>query len=83
MITADIQKLEPGELVALYELDASEIGGDVLRFHGYAQGPIWWQGNEYSPWAIEATGHCAMAHEAEIRRWQAHPSFREPLKGRQ
>ena len=56
MITSDIQKLEPGELVQLFELDASEIGGDVLRFHGYAQGAIWWQGNEYAPWAIEATG---------------------------
>jgi lambda family phage minor tail protein L len=57
MITSDIQGLAPGELVQLFELDASEIGGDVLRFHGYAQaGPIFWQGNEYSPWAIQATG---------------------------
>jgi lambda family phage minor tail protein L len=56
-ITADIQRLEPGALVQLFELDASQIGGDVLRFHGYAQqGPIWWQGEQYAPWAIEATG---------------------------
>lgn len=56
MITADIQSLEPGARVELFELDATEIGGDVLRFHGYQQtGPIWWQGNEYAPWAIQAT----------------------------
>jgi lambda family phage minor tail protein L len=54
-ILADIQKLEPGGLVKLFELDATEIGGDLLRFHGYQkQGPIWWQGNEYAPWAINA-----------------------------
>jgi lambda family phage minor tail protein L len=56
MITADIQTLEPGGQVKLFELDATEISGDMLRFHGYQQlGPIWWQGNEYTPWAIEAT----------------------------
>jgi lambda family phage minor tail protein L len=54
-ILADIQKLEPGGKVHLFELDATDIGGDLLRFHGYGQvGPIWWQGNEYSPWAIDA-----------------------------
>lgn len=57
MITADIQALEPGALVQLFELDTTEIGGDLLRFHGYMQaGPIFWKGEEYSPWAIEAEG---------------------------
>ncbi len=57
MITADIQGLQPGAKVDLFELDLSELGGDVMRFHGYAQaGPIWWQGNEYSPWAISSDG---------------------------
>lgn len=56
-IYADIQKLEVGELVELYELDATPIGGTLQRFHGYTLiGPIWWQGNEYSPWAIHAEG---------------------------
>lgn len=56
-IYSDIQKLEPGSLVELYELDATGLGGDVLRFHGYTQvGPIWWQGNQYDPWAIQAEG---------------------------
>ncbi|MDB0543362.1 phage minor tail protein L, partial [Ralstonia solanacearum] len=36
-ITADIQRLEPGALVELFELDATAVGGDMRRFHGYAQ----------------------------------------------
>jgi len=56
-INSDIQKLEPGGIVILYELDATEIGADTQRFHGYAQAAsIWWQGNEYVPWAIQAEG---------------------------
>ncbi|MDR3427936.1 phage minor tail protein L [Silvimonas sp.] len=56
-ITADVQRLEPGALIELFELDATAIGGDLLRFHGYTQtGPIWWQGNEYGPWPIQADG---------------------------
>jgi len=58
MITADIQGLEPGARVALYELDATSIAdGGLLRFHGYQQaGTIRWQGNDYTPWPIEAEG---------------------------
>lgn len=58
MITADIQALEPGARVALYELDATAIaGGELLRFHGYQQaGTIWWQGHEYTAWPIQAEG---------------------------
>ena len=52
MITADIQGLEPGEKVELFELDATGIGGDYFRFHGYQTGEIWWQGKEYSAWPI-------------------------------
>lgn len=56
-IYADVQKLEVGELVQLYELDATPIGGALQRFHGYTQiGPILWQGNRYEPWAITAAG---------------------------
>lgn len=54
-ISADVQKLEPGALVRLFELDCTQIGGDVLHFHGYAQaGSIFWKGVEYRPWPIEA-----------------------------
>jgi lambda family phage minor tail protein L len=56
-ITADIQQLEPGTLIELFEVDATAIGGDLLRFHGHLQqGSIWWQGNEFKPWPITASG---------------------------
>ncbi|CAG9184306.1 phage minor tail protein L [Cupriavidus respiraculi] len=56
-INYDIQTLEPGERIELFELDATAIGGDQLRFHGHTRvGPIWWQGNEYSPWPIRTEG---------------------------
>jgi lambda family phage minor tail protein L len=32
----DIQALEPGSEVLLFELDGSDYGADVLRFHGHA-----------------------------------------------
>ena len=80
-INADIQNPEPGALVELFELDASGIGGEVLRFHGYMQvGPIFWQGQRYEPWAIQAEGfeqvgegqqfspRCAWATSARMRR---------------
>lgn len=57
MIENDVQKLEPGSRVVLYELDLTPLDGPVLRFHGHLQGQsIWWQGEEYEPWALEATG---------------------------
>lgn len=58
MITADIQGLEPGARVELFEMDSTMIaGGSVLRFHGYQQvATIWWQGNEYTAWPIQADG---------------------------
>lgn len=35
-LIADIQALEPGSEVILFELDGSDYGADVLRFHGHA-----------------------------------------------
>ena len=56
-ITADVQQLEPGALIELFEVDCTAIGGDMLRFHGHLQSAsIWWQDNEYKPWPIQATG---------------------------
>ena len=34
-ITADVQKLEPGNKVQLIEVDGSEFDGPILRFHAY------------------------------------------------
>jgi lambda family phage minor tail protein L len=57
VITADVQQLEPGGRITVYELDASSFGADQLFFHQHLQtGVIWWQGQEYGAWPIEATG---------------------------
>lgn len=57
MMNADAQLLEVGEIVELFELDATSIGGDFLLFHGYQKiGTIIWQGKEYAAWPIVASG---------------------------
>ena len=67
MITADIQGLEPGARVELFELDATNIaGGQVLRFHGYQQvATIWWQGREYTAWPIQGEGFAKTGEGAQ------------------
>lgn len=56
-VTADIQKLEPGQLVELFELDATALGGDIAYFHGHAHGQsIWLDGAQYTAWSIKADG---------------------------
>lgn len=57
MISADVQALEVGDVVELFEIDATGLGAELYRFHGYTQiGPILWQGVEYTPWPIKASG---------------------------
>lgn len=36
VLITDIQKLEPGDEIRLFEIDGSEYGADILRFHGHA-----------------------------------------------
>lgn len=56
-MSADVQKLEPGSDVRLYEVDTTALGGRLFRFHGHMQaGPIIWQGQVYDPVQIEVTG---------------------------
>ncbi|ASK92623.1 phage minor tail protein L [Xanthomonas campestris pv. trichodesmae] len=56
-LLADIQTLEPGARVTLFELDATSLGADSLLFHAHLQtNPIVWQGQVYDPWPVEATG---------------------------
>lgn len=55
-LNADLQKLEPGAEVKLYQLDGSAFGGDIVLFHGHNGGSIFWRGEEYMPWAIAAEG---------------------------
>lgn len=59
MITQDIQTLSPGALVELFEIDATTIGGDVVRFHNGVNAlgnDVVWQGNTYLRFPIEASG---------------------------
>jgi phage-related protein len=35
MIYSDLQSLEPGRIIELYEMDLSSIVGEKLYFHGY------------------------------------------------
>lgn len=58
-IESDIQKLTPGGLIDLFELDATSIGGAVVRFHAGVNGlgnDVVWQGNTYTRFPIEAEG---------------------------
>jgi lambda family phage minor tail protein L len=58
-VPADIQSLEPSSVIELFELDATVVGGSVLRFHAGTNElmqNIVWQGNEYTRFPITATG---------------------------
>ncbi|MFH4090161.1 phage minor tail protein L, partial [Acinetobacter baumannii] len=56
-LQSDFQKLEPGGLIHLYELDASSYGGGILRFHGNQQmESIFWQGQEFEAISLDVSG---------------------------
>jgi lambda family phage minor tail protein L len=58
-IESDIQKLEPGKILELFVLDPTEQGGTAVCFHSglnELQQPVVWQGVEYSPYPVEASG---------------------------
>jgi len=59
MIKTDIQKLAPGAIVELFDLDLTPFGGEVLRFHAGTNGLIQnvtWQGSVYTAFPVQATG---------------------------
>lgn len=54
-VVAEVQTLEPGAIIEVFELDASSIGGGILYFHAHLQSNILvWKGQEYEPWPIKA-----------------------------
>jgi lambda family phage minor tail protein L len=58
-ISTDIQKLEPGAIIELFEVDLTPFGGDLLRFHAGTNQltqDIVWQGETYVAFPIRATG---------------------------
>jgi lambda family phage minor tail protein L len=60
MIPADLQSLTPGNIVTLFTLDTTAIGGtDVFRFHDGVNklgNTLVWQGSPYVKFPIEASG---------------------------
>ena len=63
-IAAAVQSSSPGDLVALFDIDLTPLGGEILRFTsgtlpGDAPGvykPVRWQGNVYMPAPFDASG---------------------------
>lgn len=58
-ITRDVQLLDPGQLIMLYKIDPTVLGGVMMYLHAGTDAgrqPITWQTLEYSPWPLEVTG---------------------------
>lgn len=58
-ISADIQSLNPGTIIDVYELDYTAIGGGVVYFHAGVNGlenDIVWQGTTYVRYPIMVEG---------------------------
>lgn len=55
-VKEDVQKLDPGPILEFWELNASAIGGGVVRFQGMQDGKVWWQGQDYDAWQIQGEG---------------------------
>src|SRR6185436_10692242 len=59
LITSEIQKLEPSAVIELFVVDATALGGDVLRFHAGTNAlkqNVVWQGETYVRFPIEVSG---------------------------
>jgi lambda family phage minor tail protein L len=58
-IKKDIQRLDPGARVELFDLDATSLGGSISYFHAgtdQSTSAIVWQGHSYLPWPVQASG---------------------------
>ena len=58
-IERDLQGFAPGSIVEMFEIDATPVGGTVLRYSNSRNaigGSIVWQGLTYAPFPIEASG---------------------------
>lgn len=71
-LITDIQKLEPGGEVVLFELDGSDFGADVVRFHGHAI--------PHSPQELAAAGANADQLPAKPIWWQGHEYAAWPVQ---
>lgn len=58
-ITSQLQKLNPDSIVELFELDLTDLGGDIYYFHAGTNGltqNIQWQGQVYTAYPVKASG---------------------------
>lgn len=58
-IASEIQKLAPSAIIVLLQIDCTNIGGEIYRFHDGKNGltqDIVWQGQTYNAFPIEASG---------------------------
>jgi lambda family phage minor tail protein L len=58
-VNSESQSLSPTALIELFELDTTNQGGTILRFHSGVNelgNDVVWQGNTYSRFPIEASG---------------------------
>ena len=59
LIAQEIQKYAPSQIIEMFELDLTPLGGDVMRFHSgvnQMQAALVWQGNTYGYYPIAASG---------------------------
>jgi lambda family phage minor tail protein L len=59
VISSDVQKLASGNLIELFEINATSIGGSLLRIVNDVNelsSDIVWQGNTYTRFAVQAKG---------------------------
>ncbi|MBL0319634.1 MAG: phage minor tail protein L [Alphaproteobacteria bacterium] len=59
LITSEIQKLAPSAVMEMFEVDLTELGGTIYRFHAGSNGlseALVWQGETYSAWPCTASG---------------------------
>lgn len=58
-ITSQLQKLNPNSIIELFELDLTDLGGDIYYFHAGTNGltqNIQWQGQVYTAYPVKASG---------------------------
>lgn len=58
-IASEIQRLDPSSIIELFELDCTELGGEIFRFHNGTNKlmqNLVWQGEEYIRFPIQVTG---------------------------
>lgn len=72
MISADVQKLEPGNVIRLYEVDGTAFGADILRFHAY--------GIPHTPAEIEAAKRDPDKFKPKSVWWQGEEYGAWPVK---